>query len=119
VSGLVKILRRVEAGESTFEPVDHTYEAMLKFQPTARALWHALKEELIERCVFKRESFKGRLLFTGAYVVQGLTYKGDRFLEREGTFRGQLSSYMPSTLKWVSGIVAGVLLAALVRWLIG
>lgn len=57
---------------------------MLKFQPTARALSHALKEELIERCVFKRESFKGKLLFTGAHVVQGLTYKGDQFLGREG-----------------------------------
>lgn len=118
MSGLVKILRRIEAGESSFEPTDHSYEAALKFQPTARALSHALKQGLIDRCVFNRESFKGTLLYTAAYVVQGLTYDGDRFLEREGTFRGKLSSYAPSTFKWVSGILAGVLLAALVRWLV-
>ncbi|MEW9572684.1 hypothetical protein ABQJ54_13070 [Rhodanobacter sp. Si-c] len=116
---LVKVLSRVRNGEYSFEPSSQMPDALLKFQPTARALAHAMKEGYLERCEFKRESYKGTLLYSGAYVVRGLSYAGDEFLEREATIKGRISKYAPSALKWALGIVAGVVLAALVRWLIG
>ncbi len=89
------------------------------FSPPPR-LWHMpMKEGYLERCEFKWESFKGTVLYSGAYVVRGLSHAGDEFLEREATIKGRLSKYAPSALKWALGIVAGVVLAALVRWLVG
>lgn len=115
---LVKVLSCVKNGQFSFEPSGQMPDALLKFQPTARALAHAMKEGYLERCEFKRESFKGTLLYSRAYVVRGLSYAGDEFLAREATLKGRLSKYAPSAIKWTLGIVAGVVLAALVRWLI-
>ena len=116
---LVKVLSRIKNGEFSFEPSGQMPDALLNFQPIARALAHAVKEGYLERCEFKRESFKGTLLYSGAYVVRGLSYAGDEFLERETTVKGRLSKYAQSAVKWALGIVAGVVLAALVRWLVG
>lgn len=116
---LVDILRRVEAGESTFRPADSTVGALQAFQPVARALAHAKREKLIGGCELPMESVKGRLLYSAAYVVSGLTYKGAEFLRRAATFQGKFVRYGVPALKWVLGAAGVAVVGALVTRALG
>ncbi len=60
------------------------------------------------------ESVKGRLLYSGAFVTCGLTYKGAEFLAREVTFSGKLRRCGVPTLKWAITVAGGAALVALV-----
>jgi len=60
------------------------------------------------------ESVKGRLLYSAAYVVSGLTYKGAEFLRREATFQGRFVRYVVPALKWGLTAAGGAVVGALV-----
>lgn len=117
MSDLITVLRRIKAGESSFTPVDLSIDSLTKFQPIGKALAHAKNEGLVDRCEFKKESFKGDLYYSGAYIIGGLSFKGEEFLSRETTIKGWLSKCIPSVSQWVASIVSGVVIAALIYWL--
>lgn len=60
------------------------------------------------------ESVKGRLLYSAAIVVSGLTHKGAEFLKREGTMRGRFIRYGLPALKWGLTAAGGAVVGALV-----
>jgi hypothetical protein len=60
------------------------------------------------------ESIRGRLLYSGGYIVSGLTYKGSEFLRREATIRGKLARFGLPALKWGLTVVGGAVVATLV-----
>ena len=114
LSDLTNILKRIKAGESAFKPEDNSFESIDKFQLIGKAIAHANKEGLLERCEFSKESIKGDNYYKAAYVIGGLSYKGEEFLIRETTLKGLLLKHSPSLFQWISGIVAGVILAKLI-----
>ena len=118
MSDLTNILKRVRSGESAFSAADGTPDALREFQVIGKALAHANREGFLERCVLGKESLRGDLYYNKAFVIGGLSYKGEQYLRQETTVKGWLGKYSPSALQWLFGIVAGLVLAALVRWLV-
>jgi hypothetical protein len=118
LSDLTDILKRVKAGEASFEATSYDEDALRQFQTIGKALAHANKEGLLERCEFSKDSLGGDRYYNAAYVIGGLSFKGEEYLRRETTVKGWLAKHSPSFFQWAAGIVAGVILAALVAWLL-
>ena len=118
MSELIKVLKQVKNGTSVFESPEDTPHSIRGFQITAKALAHANEDGLLEQCEFSKDSIDGDLFYNGVYVIGGLSYKGEEFLRQETTFKGRLGKYLPSIAQWFFGILAGVVLAALAKWLI-
>ena len=117
MSELIEILKLIKAGESKFLPIDNSHDSLIKFQTIGKALSYALKEGLLDRCEFKKESYGGDLYYSEAFIIGGLTYKGEELLVKESTFKGRASKYFPSVIQWISGILAGIVLSSLLYWL--
>lgn len=118
MSELTDILKRVKNGESSFKPTDGSPEALRQFQPIGKALAHANREGLLERCEFSKDSIDGDLYYNLAIVIGDLSFKGEEYLRQETTLKGWLLKRSPSVFQWVFGIIAGLVLAALIRWLV-
>lgn len=117
MSDLKNILKRVQSGERHFRAEDHNLDSLRRFQPIAKALVHAKNEGLLEDCKFSKESLCGDLYYDVVYVIGGLSFKGEEYLQREATLKGWALKRSPHALKWLFGILAGLILAILASWL--
>jgi hypothetical protein len=115
---LTHILKRVKAGERSFKPEDHSVASLDQFQSIGKALAYARSEGLLEGCEVSKESSCGELYYNAVYVIGGLSFKGEEYLRQEATIGGWLIKQRTPILKWFFGIVAGLVLAALVSWLV-
>lgn len=118
MSELVKILRRIKQGEMSFEPANQTQHALDEFQIIGKAIAHADKEGLLEKCLISKNSTGKDLFYDSAHVIGGLTFKGEEFLKRKTTVNGWLNHNLSSIITWLFGIFAGLILAMLAKWLI-
>lgn len=78
---LKEVLAAVSKGETKFSPEGSDETDIRRFQPLARALFHAKEEGLIGRVHFHKSAEFGEWLTTMVLVSEGLTYKGMREVE--------------------------------------
>lgn len=80
---MTNILERIKRGETDFKPADGTPNSLKEFQPFAKALAHASKDGLVEKCTFQMESLNGNRYYAGVYVTGGLSHKGENLLKNK------------------------------------
>ncbi len=79
---LVEVLRRIEGGNTAFDPVDSSKQAFQDFQPLACALVEAQRQGHVEGVIPLKESIGGTLAYSTVIITGGLTHRGRQLLEK-------------------------------------
>ena len=79
---LVEAILEVRAGKRRFSPATEAAEDIRAFQSVAAALDHASNSGLIGRVQMIRSAVTGQWQVMMVDVLTGLTYLGEKFLER-------------------------------------
>ncbi len=77
---LREVLTQVREGKTSFQPTGPSEDEIRAFQPIAKALVYADKRDYL-RCRALREHRTSNSFYINVYVVSGLTYQGELFLE--------------------------------------
>lgn len=80
---LVEAILEVRAGKRRFSPATEAVEDVRAFQSVAAALDHASNSGLIGRVQMIRSAVTGQWQVILVEVLTGLTYLGEKFLEKE------------------------------------
>ncbi|MGH8417878.1 MAG: abortive infection family protein [Pseudomonas sp.] len=78
---LVDVLRRIDSGETHFEPADSSRQAMKDFQPLACTIVEAKRLGYIENVFPNQESNGGSLEYNWVLTAGGLTHRGRQLLK--------------------------------------
>ncbi|MBX8521362.1 abortive infection family protein [Pseudomonas syringae] len=79
---LVEVLRRIEAGDTAFDPADTSKQAFQDFQPLACALVEAHRQGHVDGVMPIKESNGGKLEYRTVIVTGNLTHRGRQLLEK-------------------------------------
>ncbi|KTC22069.1 hypothetical protein AO390_04025 [Pseudomonas marginalis ICMP 11289] len=79
---LVDVLKRIENGQTHFQPTASTREATNEFQPLACAVIEAERLGLLSKVFPHKESVQGTLAYDSITVAGGLTHSGRRYLKK-------------------------------------
>lgn len=113
---LVEVLRRIEAGDTAFDPADTSKQAFQDFQPLACALVEAHRQGHVDGVMPIKESNGGKLEYRTVIVTGNLTHRGRQLLEKaqgqptptdralNGAF-GQLPGNRPGKSSSVAGSI--------------
>jgi hypothetical protein len=74
------VLEEIRAGKKSFQPATRADQDMRDFQPIAKMLVYAHREQLLESCVPHKESETGHDYYDLVVVPGGLSYKGELYL---------------------------------------
>jgi hypothetical protein len=79
------ILTQIQSGKSGFAPADGSHKALVEFQPIAKRIEWAKKQEYIQDARFLRGGVGDSILVTQVMVLgSGLTLDGEQSLLGDG-----------------------------------
>lgn len=85
---LVDVLRRIEAGETAFDPAGSSKQALQDFQLVACALVEAHRQGHFDGIMPMKEANAGKLEYSTVIITGNLTHRGRQLLEKA---QGQLT----------------------------
>ncbi len=83
---LHEVLRKIQLGTKSFNPVSFSLEDIKRFQGIAKTIVYAQGQGYLEKVIPRKESMSGNRYYAAILIVGGLTYEGECLLQE---FSGQ------------------------------